>query len=151
MGLTWMNFCFCGNSPHYGTGNNANQADCPGGECPITDCDSTGTIADPPVGVADLCADGNPGTCVNRNAVYRLEAATISETTVSTATESGWTDEETARQFKYQGCFYQYAGAYFFSNGGERTNDVTKHVLRFCCDFVLIKPLLAKLSRCRCR
>ena len=75
MGLSWVNQCFCGNLPHHGTGNNANQADCPGGECSATDCDSTGTIADAPVGVADLCASGQ-SSCGNRIAVYSLKAAT---------------------------------------------------------------------------
>ena len=76
MGLAWVNQCFCANSYNNGNGNNGNQADCPGGECPITDCDSTGTIADPPVGVADLCTNGE-GNCGNRLAVYSLKAATI--------------------------------------------------------------------------
>ena len=84
MGLTWKNHCFCGNFPHYGTANNANQADCPGGECPATDCDSTGTVADAPVGVADLCSNGDRMTCDNRNAVYSLKGVPPTNAIVGT-------------------------------------------------------------------
>ena len=143
MGLAWTDQCFCANSYNNGNtngvpNNNRNQADCPDGECPITDCDADGVLMG---GVADLCANGE-NSCGNRNAVYSLKAATISESTVSTTTESGWTDEETARQFKYQGCFYQYAG-----DGtpfrGERTGSVAVFLKR-CYS---IWPLLAELSR----
>ena len=84
MGLAWTDQCFCANSYNNGNGNNANQADCPGGECPIFDCDADGVLVD---GVADLCANGGVGSCGNRNAVYSLTYA-ISETPVSTTTRT---------------------------------------------------------------
>ena len=68
-GLQRTNECHCDNSYNNGYGTNNDQADCPGGECSITDCDADGVLdAD---GTASLCANG-AGNCANRNAVYRL-------------------------------------------------------------------------------
>ena len=69
-GLQWVNECFCDNSYNNGYGNNGNQAACPGGECPITECDADGVITD---GVADLCANGQ-SNCGQRNAIYSVGA-----------------------------------------------------------------------------
>ena len=66
-GLQWTNQCFCDNSYNNGYGNNGNQDNCPGGECPITDCDADGVLDDD--GTASLCGNGQ-GNCGNRNAVY---------------------------------------------------------------------------------
>ena len=57
MGLAWTDQCWCDNT--FGAQ----------GEAPATDCDSTGTVADPPLGIADLYAN-NEGNCGYRNAVY---------------------------------------------------------------------------------
>merc|ERR550537_1053296 len=69
-GLQWVNECYCDNSYNApGRGQNQAQDDCPGGECPITDCDADGEVdAD---GTVSLCANGE-GNCGNRNAVYRM-------------------------------------------------------------------------------
>ena len=70
-GLQWTNECFCDNSYNNGYGTNGDQADCPGGECPITDCDADGVLdAD---GTADLCGNG-VANCGDRNAVYCIGA-----------------------------------------------------------------------------
>ena len=70
-GLQWVNQCSCANSYNNGFGTNGDQADCPGGECPMTDCDADNAIdAD---GTADLCGNGQ-GDCGNRNAIYCIGA-----------------------------------------------------------------------------
>ena len=72
-GLQRVNRCFCDNSYNNGYGNNGNQDNCPGGECPLTDCNADGAIdAD---GTADLCGNGQDN-CDNRNAVYEINTGT---------------------------------------------------------------------------
>eukprot|EP01051_Picozoa_sp_SAG22_P001948 SAG22_NODE_82_length_21749_cov_10.719769_5_plen_604_part_00 len=67
-GMQWVNECYCGDS--YNDGNNANSPDCPGGECPATDCDSDGAVGAYP-DFADRCGVGQ-NDCGNHNAVYRI-------------------------------------------------------------------------------
>merc|ERR1711998_309958 len=93
-GLQWSNECFCDNTyDEAGRGNNQNQADCPGGECPLLDhCDADGVLDDD--GTASLCANGQ-GNCGNRNAVYCVkDGAQVSDLV-----------------FQYVGCFRDNEGA----------------------------------------
>jgi hypothetical protein len=67
--------CWCGNA----YGSQGEDCSDPGGDCsahhvPLT-CDSTGTVTDPPVGIADKCGNqvtGCDDECCNRNAVYEI-------------------------------------------------------------------------------
>ena len=71
MGLQWSQECFCGNSYNNGVPDGMGWNNCPGGECPMTDCDADGVLdAD---GTASLCGNGEKN-CGYRNAVYSFAA-----------------------------------------------------------------------------
>ena len=114
-GLTRADECWCGNAydgsandPPYGLygdggviweSNNANHASCPGGECPITDCDANGVITN---GVADLCANGDENSCRNRAAVYSLAPPNL-VTSECTECPVGAVDSDSDPLTEYEG------------------------------------------------
>ena len=87
MGLNFKAQCFCDSGERgvdWGTYGEANA----------TDCDSTGTVADEPQGIADLCGfdgvvgdawvDGQFVGCGSRNAIYNVRPTTTTMVNITT-------------------------------------------------------------------
>ena len=81
MGLAWVDQCYCDSGERgvdWGTYGEANA----------TDCDSTGTVVDEPLGIADLCGvDGVVGgiiECGWRNAIYDVRPTTTTMVNITT-------------------------------------------------------------------
>ena len=79
MGLAWVDQCYCDSGERgvdWGTYGEANA----------TDCDSTGTVADEPLGIADLCGFDSlaGGGCGWRNAIYNVRPTTTTMVNITT-------------------------------------------------------------------
>merc|ERR1711871_1038211 len=114
-GYSWKWECFCGNSYHNGFANNNNHADCPGGECDITNCDGDGVLD--PDGTASLCAN-DVNNCGQHNAVY-------------------FTEPQAGPVFEYVGCYRDNEGQRDLPVGSVRVTAVPLSAANECaaiCD-----------------